>query len=69
MPIAYRIKALGLGRGQERYQLLFVISSNYDIDKDKEMLMNKVNGELRRNWGDNYIIKSVTKLIKGRIYQ
>jgi len=65
MPIAYRIKALGLGRGQERYPLLFVISSNYDIDKDKKMVMNKVEGELRRNWGDNYILKSVEKLTGG----
>lgn len=65
MALLYRVKAIGIGLGLRRYPLDFIVSSNYDIDKDKTLVMFKVNGELKRTWGGNYEIKSVTKLLGG----
>lgn len=62
MALIYRVKAIGMGRGLERYKLDFIVSSNYDIDKNKSLVMAKIIGELQRNWGNSYEIKSVTKL-------
>jgi len=65
MRMLYRVKAIGMGRGLERYPLDFIISSNYDIDKNKSLVMAKVTGELQRNWGNSYELKTVTKLPGG----
>ena len=67
MRMLYRIKAIGLGTGLKRYKLDFIVSSNYDIDKDKSLVMAKVIGELQRNWGNFYELKSVTKLKGGTL--
>lgn len=67
MRMLYRVKAIGMGIGQKRYKLDFIVSSNYDIDKDKSLVMAKVIGELQRNWGNFYDLKSVKKLTGGTL--
>ena len=65
MRMLYRIKAIGMGLGLRRYKIDTIISSNYDIDKDKSLVMAKVTGELQRHWGNSYELKTVTKLPGG----
>jgi len=65
MAMLYRIKAIGLGLGLRRYKLDIIMSSNFDIDKNKSLVMAKVTGELQRNWGNSYELISVKKLPGG----
>jgi len=65
MRMLYRVKAIGMGRGLERHNLDFIVSSVYDIDKNKSLVMTRVTGDLQRNWGNKYEIISVTKLTGG----
>ena len=67
MAMLYRVIAIGMGLGQKQYKLDFIVSSNYDIDKDKPLVMAKVTGELQCNWGNYYELKSVTKLKGGTL--
>ena len=65
MRFLYRVKAIGMGRGLERHKLDFIVSSAYDIDKNKSLVMSRVTSDLQRNWGNKYEIISVTKLTGG----
>lgn len=61
MVFTYRVKAVGYGCDLATYPLHFTISSNYDIEKDRESVMNKVRAQLRKTWQTGYKIISVTK--------
>ena len=59
MVFIYRVKAVGYGCDLATYDLDFPISSNYDIEKDRESVMAKIRKELRKNWQQGYKIISV----------
>lgn len=61
MVFTYRIKAVGYGCNLATYSLDFPISSNYDIEKDRESVMKKIRNQLRKNWQQGYKILLVTK--------
>ena len=61
MPFTYRVKAEGYGFGLATYDLDLLISSNYDIKKDRESVMAKIRNQLRKDWQQGYKIISVTK--------
>ena len=65
MRFLYRVKAIGMGRNDEQHKLDFIVSSVYDIDKNKSLVMSRVTSDLQRNWGNKYEILSVTKLTGG----
>ncbi len=61
MVFTYRVKAVGYGCNLATYDLDFPISSNYDIEEDRESVMAKIRSHLRKNWQQGYKIISVTK--------
>lgn len=59
---AYKVKAVGLGFGFIRYPMEFEILSNFDIETDREMVMQKVRNTIKRTF-QSYEIISVKKEI------
>ena len=63
MVFTYRVKAVGYGFNLATHSLDFPISSNYDIEADRESVMKKIRDGLRKDWQLGYKIISVTREI------
>jgi len=61
-PYAYRVRATGLGSGYNRYPLDFEMTSNYDIETDRESVMDRVRDEINHKGFRSYTITSVEKV-------